>query len=96
MPALFFSKFSKALGMDFSRPGWVAIQVLCWTWLWCGLVAGQATDQASSETNQAPNENVRKEAEEILEKVFENCKRLSSYRATVRRTSSDFADPNSE
>jgi peroxiredoxin len=96
MPALFFPKFSKVFGMGLSRPGWAAIHVVCWTWLWCGLVVGQATDQTPSETNQAPNENVRKEAEEILEKVFENCKRLSSYRATVRRTSSDFTDSDSE
>ncbi|WP_157850558.1 hypothetical protein [Chloracidobacterium thermophilum] len=96
MPALFFPKFSKAFGVDFSRPGWAAIRVVCWTGLWCGLVVGQVTDQAPGETNQAPNGNVRKEAEEIMEKVFENCKRLSSYRATVRRTSSDFTDSDSE
>ncbi len=96
MPVLFSPKFSKAFGMGFLRPGQAAVLIVCWTWLWCGLVVGQTTGQAPGETNQAPNENVRKEAEEIFEKVFENCKRLSSYRATVRRTSSNFTDSDSE
>ncbi|QUV79616.1 redoxin family protein [Chloracidobacterium thermophilum] len=96
MPALYFPKFSRVFGMGLSRPGWAVIHVVCWTWLWCGLVAGQATDQSPSETNQAPNENVRKEAEEILEKVVENYKRLPSYRATVRLTSSNFTASDSE
>jgi len=94
--ASIFSELSKIFGMGLLSFGQAATHVVCWTWLWCGLVAGQATGQTPSKTNQARNENIRKETEKILENVVENCKRLSSYRTTVRRTSSDFTVSDSE